>query len=98
MVFMNGGSAGAKCISFSWYDRGVKRECEQEESKNQAADEIIEYSDTFNKLGFTGLSMKNSTPDEIGAVVGTVSNVNCTFVPLSITHRILFFICMSSLF
>ncbi|KAG0591825.1 hypothetical protein KC19_1G204900 [Ceratodon purpureus] len=40
-----------------------------EESKKQAAAEILEYSDTFNKLGFTGLSMKNSTPDEIGAVV-----------------------------
>jgi len=40
-----------------------------EESKKQAADEIIGYADTFAKLGFTGLSMKDSTPDEIAAVV-----------------------------
>jgi len=39
-----------------------------EESKKQAADEIIGYADTFTKVGFTGLSMKDSTPAEIGAV------------------------------
>lgn len=47
-------------------------EREQEESKKQAADEIIGYADTFAKLGFTGLSMKDSTPHEIAAVVGTL--------------------------
>lgn len=40
-----------------------------EESKKQAAAEILEYADTFNRIGYTGLSMKNSTPDEIAAVV-----------------------------
>jgi len=40
-----------------------------EEIKKQAAAELLEYTDTFNKVGFTGLSMKNSTPDEIGTVV-----------------------------
>jgi len=50
--------------------------CEQEESKKQAAAELLEYTDTFNKVGFTGLSLKNSTPDEIGTVVGMVPDVN----------------------
>ncbi|XP_024386481.1 protein IN2-1 homolog B isoform X2 [Physcomitrium patens] len=40
-----------------------------EESKKQAAAELLQYADTFNKLGFTGLSMKSSTPDEIAAAV-----------------------------
>lgn len=40
-----------------------------EESKKQAAAELLKYTDTFNKIGFTGLSMKDSTPEEIGAVV-----------------------------
>jgi len=67
-----------------------ERECEQEESKKQAADEIIGYADTFTKVGFTGLSMKDSTPDEIGAVAGTGPNGNCTLLPLLI-WGILFF-------
>ncbi|KAG0581203.1 hypothetical protein KC19_4G232200 [Ceratodon purpureus] len=38
-------------------------------NKKQAATELLEYNDTFNKVGFTGLSMKDSTPDEISKVV-----------------------------
>lgn len=64
--------------------------CEQEESKKQAAAELLQYADTFNKLGFTGLSMKSSTPDEIAAAVGTVDDFKCILASLLVVHTILF--------
>ena len=69
-----------------------RESCAQEKSKKQAAEEMLGYSDTFIKVGFTGLSMKDSTPDEIGAVVGTVPNVKCiSFFNQSATSVFTFF-------
>jgi len=78
-------------FSFDGVVVNVKRE--QEEIKKQAAAELLEYTDTFSKVGFTGLSMKNSTPDEIGTVVGMVSDVKSS----ASENMILFLVCIVSL-
>jgi len=41
-----------------------------EESKKEEAAEILKYTDTFNKTGYTGLSMKGASPSEIEEVIG----------------------------
>lgn len=49
--------------------------CGQDEAKKAAAAELLKYNDTFNKMGFTGLSMKNATPAAIEEVVGMSASI-----------------------
>lgn len=57
-------------IEYMWLLNGFEYWCKQEESKKEEATELLKYTDTFNKTGFTSLSMKGASPSEIEEVVG----------------------------
>lgn len=57
-------------FEYMWLLNGFEYWCKQEESKKEEAAELLKYTDTFNKTGFTGLSMKGASPSEIEEVVG----------------------------